>query len=306
MIKTYSKIQKYGLVYSFKVLIGTVLLPLRRIVRALKLYKVRLTSQNFCINKEVQGSKMLLNLGDSGISQELYFCGVHEASSTKQFKQEIKPGMTIVEVGANVGYYALIEARIIGKEGRIIAFEPSPANMQSLKANVVLNDFNDRIETHQLGIGSEVGKMKFYLMNRGNMSSFYNRQEGGGIKTLDYIEVETTTLDTFFKDKNIKIDYLRMDVEGFEFEVINGMKEILNSDNAPDGFFIEIHSSLLNENGRSCKEFLDLLEAYDLRISSARYRGKANMLVKSNEELKKHKLCEDGYWEAFFRSKNAN
>ena len=209
--------------------------------------------------------------------------------------------MTVLEVGANIGYYALIEAGLVGPEGRIIAFEPSPANMVQLRSNVIMNDLQERFEIHQMGIGQTSGKMKFHLMNKGNMSSFYARATGSGIETLDYIDVNVISLDEFFADKYVKIDYLRMDVEGFEYEIILGMSKLLDSEYSPEGFFIEVHSQLLNENEHSCKSFLKLLQSFGYCVKTARYRGSNDIVVHSNKELNEHDLCEEGYWEAFFR-----
>ncbi len=138
----------------------------KRCICNLRIVIAKLNTDECYIVKEIQGSKMLLNLGDIGISQELFFTSVHEAESTKQTLEEIKTGMTVLEIGANIGYYALIEARLVGEKGKIIAFEPSPINMAAFKANVVLNNYDDRIETHNLGIGSTVGKFKTPLLGR--------------------------------------------------------------------------------------------------------------------------------------------
>ena len=89
-----------------------------------KLRAARLEAEDFYVVKDIQGSKMLLNLNDAGISRELYFTGVHEPESTTQYKKELRPGMTTFELGANIGYYALIGARAIGDTGRIIDQRP--------------------------------------------------------------------------------------------------------------------------------------------------------------------------------------
>jgi ubiquinone/menaquinone biosynthesis C-methylase UbiE len=73
--------------------------------------------------RKVQDSFMFLDLRDTGISRELTLYGVHEKNSTAAIKRILKPGMKILECGANIGYYAMLEARLIGKEGKIFAVE---------------------------------------------------------------------------------------------------------------------------------------------------------------------------------------
>ena len=79
------------------------------------------------------------------------------------------------------------------------------------------------------------------------------------------------------------------------------MKEFLKSEYAPEEFFIEIHSTLLNENGHSCREFIENLYTHGYEISIARWRGKPEFTVHSIEDLLQHERCEIGYWEAFLK-----
>ena len=112
-------------------------------------------------------------------------------------------------------------------------------------------------------------------------------------------------MDDFIEKHPQKIDYMRMDVEGFEYEIFQGMQNFLKSEYAPEGFFIEIHSALLNENGHSCHEFVENLHAHGYEISIAKWRGKPELTVHSVKELLQHERCEIGYWEAFLK-KQAN
>jgi len=273
-------------------------------------YRANLAWQNFTIRKlykkfgsqifvkKIQGSMMLLDLKDEGISRELFFKGVHEYNSTDQIQKEIKPGMTIIEVGANIGYYSLIEAKIIGKTGIIYAFEPNPINKKILDINIQLNNITKNIKTFPFGVGGKNEVKDFFLTSIGNISSFIERNEVF-IKPVDTIKVKIVRLDDFF-DKDIKIDYFRMDVEGFEWEVIKGMHRILSSDNGPKGCFIEVHSSLLNQSGHSAKAFLNELYTFGYDVKIARFRGQSKHVVRSTNEMLSHELLETGYWEAFF------
>ena len=79
--------------------------------------------------RNVQGSRMKLDLSDEGISRELYLTGVHEPHSTRQFREELKPGMVLLEIGANIGYYSLIAMQRVGPKGscdRLGAFSSQP------------------------------------------------------------------------------------------------------------------------------------------------------------------------------------
>ncbi len=248
--------------------------------------------------KNILDHNMIFDLNDEGISRKLFFRNIHEPLSTLQYQKEIKFGMNILEIGSNIGYYALIGAKLIGKTGKIYAFEPNPQNYDMLKFNIVLNKYNDLFETYPYGVGAKNGEFVFYMMNKGNTSSFIKRNDST-INIKDERKVKVVCLDDFF-DESIKIDYFRMDVEGYEFEIIKGMAKILERNNKPKGAFIEVHSLLLNQMNSSAYDFSEKMKEHGYRIKLARYRGLENFTVFSNKEFKDHDFREIGYWEVFF------
>ena len=242
---------------------------------------------------------MKLDLADSGISKELYLTGVHEANSTRQFRGELHPGMVLLEVGANIGYYTLIATQHIRPDGRIVALEPSPVSLRSLRENLRLNNVEHMVNIYPVAAGSRNGTSTFYMMSKRNLSGFINR-EGRGIDLLSEITVEVLPVDYILEKEGVAIDYFRMDLEGFETEVVKGMEATLTSVPGPAGGFIEVHSRLLNENGTSALSFLEQMKDFGYRIKTARFRGRGDVLVSSNDEFYAHPLSEEGYWETFF------
>lgn len=244
------------------------------------------------------GSLMLLNVKDRGISRELLITGFHEKNSTNFIKTQVSKGMNILEIGANIGYYSLMEASIIGKTGFIYAFEPDPVNMLNLQINMSINKYSN-VEYYNKAVGNENKKSDFYMSNYGNLGSMIQR--GDDMCEYNKIEVDMVRLDDFFKDK--KIDYFRMDVEGFEMEVIKSMNDILSSPNPPKGMFIEVHSELLHKVNSSALDFVNNLQKYGYNIIKAFYRGGSDFTVDTNNDFESHPLREKGYWEMFFTIK---
>lgn len=250
------------------------------------------------IIKDIQGNKMILSLKDLGISRELALYGFHEKNSTKQIKKILKHGMKVVEVGANIGYYVLIEAKLIGKDGFIYAFEPSPGNFELLKRNIALNRYKN-VEIYQKAIGSESGTSKFFVANRSNLSSLIKREDWIGLyDDNNGIDVEVIKLDEFLKDK--KVDLVRMDIEGYELEVLKGLKHTLSNYNYPKYFFIEIHSELLHKQDYSAGEIIRYLENFGYSVNKSFYRGSSEVSVDNTRDLLVHPYLEKGYWETFF------
>ncbi len=201
--------------------------------------------------REVQGSKMYLDVNDKGISRDLAIRGVREPIHTEIIKRELGEGMVVVDIGASIGYYALIEAREVGEEGRVYAIEPSPGSFTLLKRNIEVNGFSDVVQAYNMAISDRSGKARLYLSERWNLHTMLHPEEFlSAYHEVDrYVEVSTTTLDDFLADKK-PVDLMRMDVEGCEIEVFDGMTKTLRNGNSPRKILFETHPSRYTANHR--------------------------------------------------------
>jgi FkbM family methyltransferase len=223
--------------------------PLRKILYYWLYSKLH---KNKLIIKEIQGSKMHLNLEDFGLSKQLFLNGIREPECTRIMKEQLQKDMTIAEIGANIGYYALMEASIVGKNGKIYAIEPFPPNYELLKKNIDINLYNDRIELYNIAISDKPGKTRLFIKDKHNLCNMLESGTGES-----FVEVETKTLDDFIKDKKLP-DIIRMDIEGFEYYVIDGMKKTLDKCNQCK-MFIEVHPYQMYEKGLDYKKPLKIL-----------------------------------------------
>ena len=200
---------------------------------------MRLKAKDNLLLVNVQGSKMRLDLSDIGISIDLAVDKIREPQSTETIKKIIKKGDVIVDIGANIGYYALMESRLTGSRGFVYAIEPVPENFKNLEYNIRLNHFKN-IECHMIGIGDKNGTAKIYLSPNSNLNSLVMQK---GKLTTGSIKIKLKTLGRFIRGKKFP-NFIRMDVEGYEYEIINGMKNMLN-DKKPLTIFIEIHPHIM-------------------------------------------------------------
>ena len=253
-------------------------------------------SNNGEVVRMVQGSWMLLNLTDTCISRELTLYGVHERNSTAHIKSIVKPGMKVLECGANIGYYAMIQARIVGDTGKIYAIEPSPTNVAWLKRNIAINDYKN-IDVQSGAFGAEKGIAPFYVDIRSNLSSFVKRDD---LKEYEVVDVPMMTIDEFMSDGK-SVDLIRMDVEGYEAEILKGGESTLMTDRAPKYFFIEVHCELLKKRGSSGWDIAQYLRKFGYEIDIGFWRGSRRFVVHSMKEFEDHYMREVGYWEVFFR-----
>ena len=214
----------------------------------------RLSKQNIQII-DIQGSRMELLLNDRGINADLFINRIREPQATRYVQKIMKPGWTVIEIGANIGYYAMMEARLVRW---VYAIEPGPSNYQQLIANVHLNGYSN-IDLHQLAIGDHNGEVGFEIAKACNWSRIAMSNETATVK------VQIQTLDSFIKEHKIAhVDYLRMDVEGYEFAIIQGARKTIERDR-PD-MFIEVHRDRLADYGHSQLEFMEMMANYGYYI----------------------------------------
>jgi FkbM family methyltransferase len=148
-----------------------------------------------------------------------------ELAVTEVFRKSIKKGMTIIDVGANVGYYSLMAAKI-AKNGEIYAFEPETDNFSLLNASIKQNNFKN-LTTMQECVSDIDGTTTFFINTASNNLGSHSmiRSENGA-----EVNVKTTRLDTFIQAAKIdKVDVLKIDAESAEPLVLLGAKRLLET-----------------------------------------------------------------------------
>lgn len=109
-----------------------------------------------------QGSRMYVDAIDLGIVPHLLADGVYERYQTELFKQIIRPGMVVIDIGANFGYYTLLAARLLHNKGSVIAFEPDPRNYELLLNNVRVNGYTNVIAIKK-AVSNKNGKLRLFI-----------------------------------------------------------------------------------------------------------------------------------------------
>jgi len=237
---------------------------------------IKITSRKRYIIKEILGSKMYLDLTDTGICQELLFNDIREPLAIELVQKIIKPGDIIIDIGANIGYYALLEAKLTGGAGKVFALEPAVENIKILKKNISLNNYYN-IEVFQLAVGGKNGVLPFYLSKKSNWHSFF-KSDTLAPTIIGKIPTKVVTLDAFVEDKPFPT-FIRMDVEGYELEIIKGMKKLLKL-NRPLKILIEVHFHILKNKTRN---LLITLKKFGFRASAV--TCEANLLLVNEPPL---------------------
>lgn len=248
---------------------------------------------------EIQGSKMYINIKETDPIMrqtfQSYASGlIHEEVTTKLFKEIIKKGDTVIDLGANIGYFTLLASKLVGANGKVFAFEPAPKNFEYLIKNIELNDYKN-IVAIQKAVSNHNGKTKLYLSPYDSGHHTINRSDGieayrlGRAGDVVSIDIETVTLDDYLKDKGYKVDVMKIDIEGAEPLAFDGMRKTL-SKNQNIKIFLEFFPLLIEKMGNSPKEFIELLlKNFNIFVIGHDYsmRGfnKEIVKVKSFEEI---------------------
>jgi FkbM family methyltransferase len=175
---------------------------------------------------------------------------------------EVRAGDVIADVGAYIGLYTIALAKRVGQGGRVIAFEPDPANFTALKEHVSLNSLADRVETRSEAVGASTGQVKF-AANASSESSVANSMFGP--TSGDECIVQCVSLDEIFAET--RLDILKIDVEGYEEKVIAGALRLLKDDSrGPRAIFIEVHPYAWDTAAMTSDSLLGLLDDCNYQV----------------------------------------
>lgn len=220
---------------------------------------------NIDVSKEnllkINGYEMKTLAYDEGISRELSVSKVHEPLCTQIILNEVNNGDVCLDIGANIGYYALLENKLVGEKGKVIAIEPSPRNYNLLKENLKLQ-FQNNTDTFNFATGIQDGIVDFIITKESNWCKV--KEKNSQVKKTDkLISVTIKNTDNFLEKNNYtKIDFIRMDVEGYEINILKGLVKTLEKFHPK--MMIEVHYNFLKKDG--ILELIKFLKKYNYSI----------------------------------------
>ena len=161
----------------------------------------------------LRGTKWIVGAGEHG-----YWLGSYEMNKRLAFEREIPNGAVLYDIGANVGYFSLLAAKLVGPEGRVYAFEPLPRNIEFLRKHIKINKF-ENIEVVDAAVSDHSGEAHFDL---GASSAMGHLADSGGI------QVRMVALDEMLEAGELRPpNYMKVDVEGAEYEALKGARKVL-------------------------------------------------------------------------------
>lgn len=176
------------------------------------------------------GGKIIVDATvDKGLERSIYYEGTYEFGCLYLIKMLLEKNYTFADIGANIGLMTIFASKTLENSGKVLSFEANPSTVKILEKNVEINKCTN-VNIKPYALGSSTNKLKIYPnwnINRGGASLInYDKDSSAGV------EVDVLKLDDVI-EKNSTIDLIKIDVEGWEIEVLRGAEKILSEKNAP-------------------------------------------------------------------------
>lgn len=237
---------------------------LKRITRRIKLYwwdQIHKSRPPHWVLLPCGETAQILMRSNSLIGRMVYSMRF-EQEEGKFLRRTLGQGMTVFDVGANVGWHTILMSQVVGPTGAVHAFEPFPETFHNLQLNVAINKLN-QVTPQCLALSHEPGMISFHVFPEGydvyNSIGAKDRQEG--VQATQQVSVPATTLDDYCRQRKLtSLDFLKIDVEGAEEFVLRGGQKVLEQ-SPKIIILIELFEPSARQCGSSVAAALEFLES---------------------------------------------
>jgi FkbM family methyltransferase len=216
------------------------------------LYRLGLFKNPKQIKVALPFNKRMFILIPEHVSVGIFLHGFHEVELTNTLSKIVSPGMCVVDIGAHFGYHSLLLSSLVGDSGHVHSFEPTKSTFKLLKKNC---QEENNITLNNIAVFSKKDQLKF--SDLGLLYTAFN-SFNTNILGSDFVEkyyyLNSTSLDLYFKNKKEKPDFIKIDAERVELEILKGMKNILKN-NKPI-ISMEVGDSDGKQLSKKCVSFL--------------------------------------------------
>lgn len=222
--------------------------------------------KNQMLVKTVYNGMLKIASEDLSLMPILVSTGAMELPLTKYLIKHIKPGMTVVDVGTNVGYFTVLLGMLVGDDGKVYGFEANHEVFATLKENLAINWISHRVTLHNKAVYSENTTISFHVSEifQGDSSILVRPDRENISDSIKTMDIEAVTLNEVLADVE-SIDLLKIDIEGGEYHAFLGMSKLLENKKIKTlafewnkvmlgnetPLFINLLRNLLNQHGAS-------------------------------------------------------
>lgn len=200
-----------------------------------------------------------------------YIFGTYELPVQEKLASLLKPGMVFYDVGANIGFFTIIAANIVGPNGKVYAFEPLLENTEVVRHNVSINHF-PQVQVFQKAVTSTSGKERLFIAGFSGGSALETGDKPPDL--IGEINVETVSIDDLVRGEVIQApDVVKIDVEGAEVNVLEGMRDTIQKHRPVVIYEIDDHDPQnYQKKQKACEHFLAAYQ-YSIQELEEAYPG---------------------------------
>lgn len=191
---------------------------------------------------KIKEFEIFLDLITPGISKTLAIYGSREDDMKFLISKYLKKDMNVLDCGSNIGFYPIYQRNIIGNNSKIFCFEPDDRNYELLKKNIDSFDKSQNTFTYKKGLAENNEEKNIIITDESNLNTISTGNDEkffSKYKVNELKKIECISIDSFIAQINTNIDFIRMDIEGYEVEVLRGMRNTLSK--MKPRILIEIH-----------------------------------------------------------------
>jgi len=199
-----------------------------------------------------------------------YFPGNYEAANFLFLKESLQPNAVVLDIGAHIGLFSIIAAKLTNITAQVFAFEPAPTTQKVLKQTIAINRLQQNVIPVNAAMGKQPGSITFFVSDdeADNSNSLVSYKED---RKLHGIEVKVDTIDHFVAAQNItQVNFIKIDVEGAEYDTLRGGIDVFKT--LKPNFILAIHPEPIAKKGDKLQDIYDLLVQLNYRID---YNGQA-------------------------------
>lgn len=212
------------------------------------------------------GRGVVRNIGGESIrfpaKWSRYYETGYEPETFRFFRDNLMPGDVVLDIGGHIGLFAVVTARLVGPDGRVFSFEPTPFTRDVLEEVVDLNNYKDRVEVRPEAVSSRRGETVFFDTGDpiSNANSLVKTE-----RSQTEIRVPLISVDEFVGERELEVDCLKIDVEGAELDVLIGARETFVKQRPVAR--LGLHPSFIEQNGQTLDDIWRILADYKLNVT---------------------------------------
>jgi FkbM family methyltransferase len=207
---------------------------------------------------KVHGLPLLTNVHDNGIGTSLFFQDRYAQARVSQIQEVVKEGDVVIDIGANIGYFTILLAKLVGPEGRVYAFEPDPRSFRLLRRTIKKNGWSHVI-AEQKAVSNKAGEILLY-----QTPSWTSNALVPGRENISTVRVPVITLDDTICEP---VDFIKMDTDGSEPLIIQGAKKLISQ--SPNlKMLVEYEPENLKRYLNNPLDIIDIAKQHGLKLTA--------------------------------------